>query len=558
MGFLDILKTTPVSNSVQVKADEILTPEQIISVQEQNADSQKNNPLFKAVIPEFLYKPPFGFPRNINVPFYRSIAKNGYIGAVIKLLQDQVSSQPWDIVPIEGLNELTPEQEMQRMRIKEFIDNPNDDDESFSQILKKTMNDFAVLDSPCWVKIFNPLGELIQYRYVDGGSMTKNPDGFGRIGDRADIVVYEPTIVFRDIPITEGRTPKQMQEPRRLNRNLTEKEILNVAQGNYNSAYGTNAAYFQYSNNLSVFFPIPFGKKEIIFMMQNPAPDSVYSFGSPLMMAVDMALTLIYGSKFNTDFFLNGNTPEGIIQLAGATNEQINALSVRLKESMYSYDSNTGLSRRIGYRMPVTNATDAKFVPLNFSSKEMEIIEQQKWFTKVLWSNFGVTPDELGFTEDSSRHTSQDQMKAAARKAIKPYLKTIEFYINSQLLKDLDGGKYFKFKFDEYDIDEEIKKRTLQEQEIRMGLNTWQKIADEEGINVKMLEQHKNDDIERQQKMAGTQDFSNTDFNKNAPKDEPKKVEGKSESREESTALDDVIEDIVKDIEKVGQKLNKK
>ena len=56
----------------------------------------------------------------------------------------------------------------------------------------------------------------------------------------------------------------------------------------------------------------------------------------------------------------------------------------------------------------------------------------------------------------------------AARKGIKPLLKIIEFYINTQLINELPSGKIFEFRFDDFDIDEALKKRQLQQLELNI------------------------------------------------------------------------------------------
>jgi len=38
--------------------------------------------IFKTYVPNFLYKPPFGYPRSENIPLIRQTAKNGYVKVV--------------------------------------------------------------------------------------------------------------------------------------------------------------------------------------------------------------------------------------------------------------------------------------------------------------------------------------------------------------------------------------------------------------------------------------------------------------------------------------------
>jgi len=500
---------------INLKASVDLDTTTLMTVEGSVEDRQRDNPIFKQTIPEYLYKPPFGFPRNINVPFLRTLSKNPYVQSIIKTIQDEASSTDWNIVPKEGV-EMNDEDIKQKLFIKEFFKNPNDDDESFDQLIKKSVNDFCVLDSPCWVKVYNKFGELLQMRYIDGGTIVKNPDIHGRLGGREDFIFDVPYVNIGGFA-----------------NNGTEFDKANIYQqavNQFRSQFQERAAYYQFSNTLMTSIPIPFGRKEIMYMMMNPAPDSVYSFTSPMQSSVDIVMSLVFGAKYNLDFYMNSNTPEGIITAVGLSSEATKALQKRLKNSMYTQKDEFGVNRRIGYRMPVTNANDVKFTPLNFSSKEMEIIAQQEWFTKVLWMCFGVTASEMGF-EGNNKATDENQSKTFARKAIKPMLKTLAFYFNSQIIKELPGGEKFEFKWNEFDIDEEMKKRSLQKIEIDMGVKTWQMIAEEEGIDISKLKEDKSENQEDE-----------IDMTIEKPKSETK-------------SLASIVDQVKMEIEETGEKL---
>ncbi len=95
MGFVDNIKNIFFKGSVEVART---TPE-------------KTSDIFKAYIPEFLYKPPFGYPRKANLPLLRQLSETPYVFAVIKTLCDEASSLEWDI------------------QVKEEIENPEQYDE---------------------------------------------------------------------------------------------------------------------------------------------------------------------------------------------------------------------------------------------------------------------------------------------------------------------------------------------------------------------------------------------------------------------------------------------
>jgi hypothetical protein len=237
--------------------------------------------------------------------------------------------------------------------------------------------------------------------------------------------------------------------------------------------------------------PIPFGKKEIVYIMQHPSTYGVYSVSSPVQAAVDIVLSLIFGAKYHLDYFMNGNGPEGIISLPGGSQVQTDVFKEKLNATIMTGKDQFGIQRRVGHRLPVVGNDNVKFTPLTFPSKDMEIIDQQKWFTKILWMQFGVTPVEMGFSDDSNQATDKNQSKISFRRGVKPILDNIAFYLNSQIIPELDEKNMFEFVWDSVDIDEDIKKRTLQEKEINMGLKSWQMIAEEEGVDINRLKKDK-------------------------------------------------------------------
>ena len=524
-------------------------------------DNQSNNPLFKATVPEFLYRPPFGTPRNIHAPFLREISKNPYIFSIIKTLQDEAASTKWDIVAKEGY-EIKEEDETARMKIKNFFLNPNSDNESFSQILRKLIWDISVLDSGVIVKVYNKLNELLQIRVVDGASINKNPDQFGSMASRADFV---PLNIFQTAQSNTATSYKQLETQ-------------------FRSQFDTIAAYYQFSTTVMNSTPIPFGRKELVYIMQHPDSAGVYSVGSPVQASVDIVLSLIFGAKYHLDYFMNGNGPEGIISLPGASQSMTDAFKQKLNATIMTGKDQFGVQRRVGHRMPVVGNENVNFTPLSFPSKDMEIIDQQQWFTKILWMQFGITPSEMGFTEDASKNVDENQSKIARRRGVKPILENIAYHLNTQILPELDEMNMFEFKWDEVDIDEDIKMRTLQEQEIRMGLKSWQMIAEAEGLDINRLQKDKTENMESEQQFEFSANSENPTDAKNAqvennPKDDKKKVEEKSTTTTSGgqgltdtplipisqdkkkkilvTPLEKVMSDYIKEIDKRTKELSK-
>ena len=439
---------------------------QILMTNQEVESLHTKDPIRKTFFPNYLYKPPFGYPRNVNVVFLRELAKNPYVFSVIKAITDQAAEAEWEIVCKEGV-EVSDQIQKDINFNKEWFANPNSDNESFSQLLRKIIPDILVLDSGCFVKVYNKKGDLVELRAIDGGAILKNPDRHGSLSSRTDVILDD---AYFGMGAGKGYD--------------VQKQVYKKALEQYNNyGYTEQAAYFQFTYGINYSIPIPYGKKEIIYMMENPASETVYSRSAALESAVDITLNLIYSSKASLDLFLNANIPTGIIQLAEASNEDTQAFQDMFYNKQYSGYDEYGFQRKINGKMPVVGNPNVNFIPLSFKSNESEILQVQQWFTKVLWSCFGVTADEMGFTETSNKAVSEQQTKANARKAVQPRLDLVSAYINDQIMPELRSGNLLEFRFKKHDIEEENKKWEMYERKINMGVLSPKQVAEIEGID---------------------------------------------------------------------------
>ena len=488
-------------SNMQVKSNsQILTTNLAIE------NRQRDDPLLKTTYPVYLYRPPFGYPRNVNVVFLRNLARNPYVFSVIKSITDQAAETKWLIKPKEGV-EMNEELEESQKYITEFFKNPNSDNESFAQLLRKVIPDILTLDSGVFYKVYNLKKELLQLRVIDGGAILKNPDRHGSLANREEIVYSDGYFG------TEGQASSD-----------TNSKVYKYALDQYNAySYKEEAAYFQFAYGINYSIPIPYGRRELIYMIENPATDTVYSRTSALQSAVDITLNLIYSSKASLDLFLNANIPSGIIKLADATQEDSEAFQKAFYDQQYSGFDEYGIQRKVNGRLPVVGNPNVDFIPLNFKSSESQLLEIQQWFTKVLWSCFGVTAEEMGFTEDSNKAVAESQTKTNARKAVKPRLTMIAGYLNDQVLPELPDGDLFEFTFDEFDVGEEKLKAELYTSQIAAGIISPQMVAEKEGIDIVRLQKDKQENADMMApKQSDTGEGLNDGLKKEAPKKEVK------------------------------------
>lgn len=439
-----------------------------------------DNSLFKAFITEGIYKPPFGYPRPLNTQLIRQLAKTAYIHSIVQTLTDEIATTKWDIKVKEHAAELGAEEPTEQIaKVKEFFLNPNGNEESWEHISRMLVADILELDAGVLVKVYNEKQELKQLFARDGASFLKNPDIFGYYGNRADVI---PQYTYQYD--TETRTYKQ---------DLKFKTLDDVA------LVKEQAAYFQYGWTPGSV-PVPFGKKEVVYISRNPRTDSVYG-RAPIEMIGEILYTLIYGSSYNLDFYTNNNMPEGILSLIGANQTHIDSVRERM-DNQIRFKDNLGKWRKKFFKVPITN-TDVKFTPFQLLSKDLEVLQQQQWFVKFAWACFGINAEELGFTEDSNKAVSQTQSKVGIRKGIRPLLKILEYHINTQIMPDLDPSGVLEFCYDEYDPDMELKQLAVYQAKSQLGVMTPEMIAEELGVDVDRLKAEKEEQRQKDMELMG-------------------------------------------------------
>jgi HK97 family phage portal protein len=409
----------------------------------------------KAYIPKFLYKPPFGYPRYVDLPNVRRLASTPYVDMCITAIVDEISAVPWDIVaedekgdPIEG-------KDKEIQHVKSFFENPNTNKESFEEVRRKYIRDVLEIDAGVINKIFNQAEEMVEIVARDGATFTKNPDIYGMYTDRDDII-FDANIV---------NEPKEMR--------LMEPGWITAADAR------EKAAYFQYGW-ITGARPVPFGKREIVWLERHPRTDSIYG-RSPVEILADTIQTLIYAIEHNLEYFNDNSIPKGVIGLDNSDTKELQAFKDQWKEQQRKKDT-AGNWKKIFHHIPVVGKIP-KFERIQFTNSEMELLEGQRWWAKMVWACFGVTAVELGYTEDAKGLANQIvQSNVFRKRAINPLLRLEEYRINKEIISEF-GYDGLKFKFLMFDVEEETKKANLYKIQLDAGIVTINEVRQKEGMD---------------------------------------------------------------------------
>ena len=90
--------------------------------------AEHTNDIMKAVAPRWLYKPPYGYPRMVNLAYLRRLSKSAYCFMAINALADQVATTDWEIQPIDKEVANNPGIDNRIKEVTNFFNNPNGND----------------------------------------------------------------------------------------------------------------------------------------------------------------------------------------------------------------------------------------------------------------------------------------------------------------------------------------------------------------------------------------------------------------------------------------------
>jgi len=452
----------------------------------------------KAYIPKFLYKPPFGYPRFANMSYVRYLAQTPYVEMCIDTIISEVTSIEWDIIPNKGMEDQ--EDEAEKEHIKNFFLNPNTNKETFEQVfIEMPVRDLLEINSGILNKVYNLKEDLVEVVARDGATFTKNPDVHGMYTNREDIIINNRIV------------------------DNSRQEVVNSYTDITSGAAREQAAYFQYGW-IAGPVPIPFGKKEIIWIEKMKRTDDHYGWSAVQTLAKNLQM-LLYSIESDLEYYNDNNVPKGIIGLSDSDAEEVEAFKKQWSQSQLKKDE-FGNIKKMMNKVPIMNKVPT-FTRIEFSSSEMQTIEKQKWYSKMVWACFGVTGVELGYTEDAAGAANQIvQSKVFRKKAINPILRRLESAYNLNIVSEFDywgeikteSGSVikkpkYKFVFKKFDVDEEKSKFELYKLQSESGLKTVNEIRSSEG-----LEEVEWGDKPPSQFLRSKNSF---DFSNNSPTDKP-------------------------------------
>lgn len=380
---------------------------------------------FKGVYTDaFWLSPPYGKPRDIDYDRLEVLEKSVWVRMCVQHIVDAVSNAEWSINPVVKGKEIPDET---KQEVKDFFE-AKTWKESFKRGLRMAIPDMLQYDAGIFLKAFPVTA------YDEKGLLTPKNDK------------VKPTQLYA----RDGRSFL--------------KDI---------DLYGILESYWQYSWINPRGIPIRFSPDEVIYLQQNPQSRNPYGI-SNLEIVEEIIQYMMDSTLAQSKYWKNGMFIGGQIDLP-----EVKELS-ELKRYQAYFEAKLRGANKMNKWLVTGGGATVKSIP--FTPQQMQWVDSQKWFAKMVFGVFKVTPSELGFTEDLNRATGIQQMQIFKSGAVLPVLKILEDALNREIIwKHFSPDLMFEFT-KELDLDDKTKQADIDLKHIDSGLRSINEIRDRDGL----------------------------------------------------------------------------
>ncbi len=389
-----------------------------------NGDDERTGSKKKAVYTEaFWLAPPYGRPRDIDYQRLEKLEKSVWIRMCAQHIIDSVAMADWNIVPYKKGEEVS---QTIIDEVVEFFES-REWSNGLSAVKRAMLPEFLYYDCGVLIKAF-------------------------------PINAYD-----EDQNLKKSGTIKPIELYSRDGRSFLKDTSL----------YGKLGQYWQYSWLNPQGRPIQFDPDEVIYIQQYPSSREPY--GSSTLEVIESVIGYMMSSTLAQEkYWDNGLFIGGQIDLPELKDID------EIKRAQAYYEAKLRGPRKYNKWIVTGGGATVKSMP--FTPQQMEWLDSQKWFAKLVFAVFKVSPSELGFTEDLNRATGIQQMQIHKMKSIQPILRILEEYFNREIVWK-HFSKDVKFEYvRELDLEEKEKQAGIDEKRLGSGLNSVNELRDRDGL----------------------------------------------------------------------------
>lgn len=391
-----------------------------------------------------------GVPRVADLITIRALEQTHTVSLPIDTIQQQVSSTPFSIVPDMPPNDSpTDAHDEAAAELENWFEggyNPNPDD--FDTWIKQITNGILSVNAGVTELVPDNSGYLSEMYVRDGATFTRNPDDHGRLPDPPEPAYWQFSLHGAMEPFSRDRALRDLAD-----------EIGPLGYGRRSRE------------------PVQFSRDEIVWMDEDGKEWHEYGFGRVQKVA-RLVEIILNQDLSNKKYFPANEVPEGIVNVVEANQDQVDEIREWWDEEIKGERHKVGI---LG-----GNGSDIEWMPFRASPEELEFIESQKWYNKLVWMVFGLNQNEVGDISEITRPGGTEQFAATIwRRTTKPLLELIANAINSQILpyfreyEAVDGEIKFEWTYDNPQIRKLERQR--QHEDLQNGLATVNEVRRSRG-----------------------------------------------------------------------------
>ena len=371
---------------------------------------------------EFWLNPPYGRPRNIDFNALLQFERSEWIQICLDCIIDGVVSAEWDIVPrIEG-----EENKKEIEECKEWIKGWKSE-ESFEDCLAAMLPDLLLYDSGVIVKNFS------MDKWDEDGNLILDDENYGVV----------------DLSARDGRS-------------------FMIEASPVGSRW---RRFWQYSWLNPGGMPTRFELDEVLYFRMRPSSRGLYGI-SRLEIIQNIVNYLIDAAEQGSKVLENGLFVGGQIDHPDIKDIE------ELKRKAMEYKSALRGAKKSGKWLITGGNVEIKTFP--FSQQQMQWLDGQRWYAKLVMAMFKIAPSEIGFTEDLNRATGLQQQNIHKSRALRPVMRVVERTLNKGLIWKMYPDVSFKF-IESLDYEDEMKQAQIDNTYLQAGKVTVNELRERDG-----------------------------------------------------------------------------
>jgi len=412
----------------------------------------------KGQIPrQFAFETNKGIPRFEDLLSLRVLERSPTLSLPLNTVRNQVTSPDWGVRPT--VDDPTTAHNEAADELEEFFaGNFNQNGQSFENLLKLLVTDLLSPDTgtlelvPTESAVFDDdTHALAEIYHLDGITMSKELDQHGIIPEPPNAAYYQfaprSALGYRDWD-----------------------DVLDALGSQRTSSI--LRAYGRQQHE-----PIPFTRDQVVWIERNPQTATNYGFGK-VQQCRYWAEILLNVDLSNNTYFSENEIPQGVMAIQSGSETELR------RNRQYMRDTIRGETDHVA---PMFDATPEQidWIPIQGTPEELQFLDSQQWYHKLVWFIFGLNQGEIGDFESGNRSMGDYHARQVYRQTTKPLIDDIVATLNDDVLPTtepywrVDGELEFYADL-EHEMMEALE-RERQQEDLQQGLTTPNEVRQQRG-----------------------------------------------------------------------------